>query len=185
MFKNQFQVRRFVTTACRLLENYEYKKSFPIPAQPLSWRKESVQQLVKKEIRRGTKNLLKLNEKSSLAKKCKMENIVGFKWDSIMKDVLKHIPLLHAAIVASITSTLTLRHLFGQGNASWICLPFKIFCSDYLNGIYFKKTIIFHILFVLSNNCYIQVSLSLKRRRKSASWCRVSSFHPSAPEITL
>ena len=64
---------------------------------------------MKKEIRRGTK------EKSSLAKKCNIENIVGFKWDSIMKDVLKHIHLLHAAIVATITSPST-----EASNASWI-----------------------------------------------------------------
>ena len=62
---------------------------------------------MKKEIRRGIKSLLKLKEKSTLAKKCNMENIIGFKWDSIMKDVLKHIPLLHAAIVATITSPST------------------------------------------------------------------------------
>jgi hypothetical protein len=62
-----------------------------------------VNNLVKKEIRKGVRKPLN-DKEGSLLKKCNLENITNFSWSAVLSDVAKHIPILYSALIATVAS---------------------------------------------------------------------------------
>ncbi|XP_061162619.1 uncharacterized protein LOC133171838 [Saccostrea echinata] len=89
--------------ACRCIEHYEYKKAFTYLYNNYAGARRAVENLVKKEIRKGVKNLLN-DKEGSLLKKCNLENIKKFSWSAILSDVAKYIPILYSALIATVAS---------------------------------------------------------------------------------
>lgn len=83
--------------------HYEYRKAFTCLYFNNAGARRAVEHLVKKEIRKGGRNFLD-DKEGSLLKKCTLENIESFKWTAILADVAKYIPILYAALIATVTS---------------------------------------------------------------------------------
>uniref|UniRef100_A0A8W8ILQ2 DUF6589 domain-containing protein n=1 Tax=Magallana gigas TaxID=29159 RepID=A0A8W8ILQ2_MAGGI len=102
-FRIQDVKAKNVGYACRCIEHYEYKKAFTFLYNNYAGARRAVEHLVKKEVRKGVRNLLDYKE-GSLLKKCNLENIKNFRWTAILADVAKYIPILYAALIATVTS---------------------------------------------------------------------------------
>ena len=96
-------MKRSVGYATRCIEHYEYRKAFTYLYNNFPGARRAVENLLKKEIRKGVRNLLN-DKEGSLLKKCNLQNIKEFSWSAILTDVAKYIPLLHNALISTVTN---------------------------------------------------------------------------------
>lgn len=98
-----YMVKRSVGYATRCIEHYKYRKAFTYLYNNFPGARRAVENLLKKEIWKGVMNLLN-DKEGSLLKKCNLQNITEFIWSIILTDVAKYIPLLHSALIPTVTS---------------------------------------------------------------------------------
>uniref|UniRef100_K1R5V6 Protein YNG1 n=1 Tax=Magallana gigas TaxID=29159 RepID=K1R5V6_MAGGI len=113
------KAKKNIGYAVRCIENHEYRKGFSYLYQNFAGARRALHVLVKKEVRRGIRMLLR-DKENKVHQKCTYENMKDFKWPDITQAVDQFVPLLSTAIIAAVTTTKNERSLRGPKDLSLI-----------------------------------------------------------------